>query len=236
MKFGVENKSFKIDIEILFNSLVNKEKFAFSKYADGEFEILVNNNITNCDNWTFDPDVHQKEREELLSSFHFDEEGYYVGISCSCCVGDDDSKWMKDNVGVKPENLTWANLFVNDNYPFFRDNFIKEFSNHDIILVANEDADLSRVPFKVEEHIKISNTAFIDNFDLVEFLPKKDYKDKLFLFCAGPLANMLTAKMWKENKNNTNLNIGSIINKELTGQKNRGYLKGNENLTKICVW
>jgi hypothetical protein len=35
MVFGVGNKSFRSDIETLFESLKNKEKFAFSKYADG---------------------------------------------------------------------------------------------------------------------------------------------------------------------------------------------------------
>jgi hypothetical protein len=235
MKFGVENKSFTEDVRILFNALKNKEKFAFSKYADGEFEILRNNKITNCDNWTFDPDVHQEQQEELLSSYHFNEEGYFVGISCPCCVGPHDANWMKDNVGVNPENLTWANIFVNGNFNFFH-NFITEFANHDVILVANANAKVENLPFKVEEHIPIGNTAFIENFDLVESLPKKDYKDKLFLFCAGPLGNMLAAKMWKENKNNTYLDIGSTLNVQLTGQRNRGYLRGANTLTKICTW
>tara|TARA_R110000803_G_scaffold33746_2_gene73853 strand:- start:1946 stop:2653 length:708 start_codon:yes stop_codon:yes gene_type:complete len=235
MKFGVENKSFTDDVEILFNALKSKEKFAFSKYADGEYEILINNKITNCDNWTFNPEIHKKEREELLSSYNFNEEGYFVGISCPCCVGQRDAIWMKNMVGVKVENLTWANIFVNANFNFFH-NFVEEFANHDIILVANKDVKIENLPFKVEEHIPIGNTAFIENFDLVETLPKKDYKNKLFLFCAGPLGNMLAAKMWKENKNNIYLDIGSTLNRELTGLSNRGYLMGSDSINKICKW
>lgn len=236
MKFGTENKSFTEDIRVIFNSLKNKEKFSFSKYADGEYEILRNNKITNCDNWTFEPEKHKEIRDELLSSYHFNEDGYYVGVSCPCCVGQNNANWMKENVGVKPENLTWANIFVNGNYSFFVENFIPEFSNHDIIIVANQNSKTQNLPFKVEEHIPITNLAFVDNFDLVKSLPEKPYEDKLFLFCAGPLGNMLAAKMWEKNKNNTYLDIGSTLNFQLTGQKNRGYLRGTETLKKTCIW
>ena len=44
--------SFRSDIEFLFERLKNKEKFSFSKYADGEFAILANQKITNVDNKT----------------------------------------------------------------------------------------------------------------------------------------------------------------------------------------
>ena len=36
---------------------------------------------------------------------------------------------------------------------------IPEFSKHEIILIANENANINNLPFKVEEHIKITNTA-----------------------------------------------------------------------------
>lgn len=233
MTFNKE-KSFTEDIKTIFNALKNKEKFSFSKYADGEFEILVNNKITNCDNWTFDPKIHVECQKELLSSYQFDEDGYYVGISCPCCVNSKSVTWMRQEVGVDESKVTWANIFVNANYKFFLDNFIPEFSNHDIVLVANKDANISSLPFKVEEHIKIGNSAFIENFNLVNDLPKKNYKGKVFLFCAGPLGNMLAARMWKNNKDNTYLDIGSTLNYYLLGVKNRSYLQGNNN--KICIW
>lgn len=235
MEFNIENKNFNGDLKIIFDALVKKEKFSFSKYADGEFAILINKNITNCDNWTFNPITDKKYRDELLHSFKYNQDGYYVGISCPCCVGINDANWMKDNVGVRPENLTWANIFVNGNYNYFKDKFIPEFNNHDIIIVANENANISNLPFKIEEHIKITGTAWKDNFDLLETLPKKNYKDKLFLFCAGPLGNMLAARMWENNKNNTYMDIGSTLNGYLVGA-NRGYLRGANTLNKICTW
>ena len=233
--FTQTDKTFKGDFDSLFKMLQSGEKFAFSKYADGEFEILRNRKITNCDNWTFNPEKHKAQYDELLSSFKFKEEGYYVGISCPCCVKQRDVNWMRENVGVNKDCLTWANIFVNSNYDHFKNTFLKEFANHDVILVANRRADVSKLPFKVEEHIKITGVGFVDNFDLVESLPKKEYKDKLFLFCAGPLGNMLAAKMWEHNKNNIYLDIGSTLNPMLMGRKNRGYLNGR-NTKKVCRW
>lgn len=228
-------RDFKGNFFSLLEKLKNKEKFSFSKYADGEYAILINKKITNCDNWTFDPQKHQKHRDELLKSFKFNEDGYYVGISCPCCVPKQDVDWMRKNVGVENNNLTWANIFVNSNYKLFKEHFITEFKNHDIVIVANENADVNKLPFKVQEYIKISGTAWLDNFNLLEELPKKEYKNKLFLFCAGPLGNMLSAKMWEKNKNNIYMDIGSTLNPWLVGN-NRGYLNGGASLKKICIW
>jgi len=228
-------KTFQTDLAKIFDLLKSKTPFSFSKYADGEYAILVNQKITNCDNWTFNPETDSKYRDELLDSFQFNEDGYYVGISCPCCVPKEHVEWMRKTVKVDENHLTWANLFVNGNYPKFREEFIPEFSNHDIILVANRNANITNLPFKVEEFIPIGGVAWKDNFDLVESLPRKDYSGKLFLFCAGPLGNMLAAKMWKHNKNNIYMDIGSTLNPWLVGY-NRGYLRGSSTINKICVW
>ena len=228
-------KTFQEDLFILFDLLKNKIPFSFSKYADGEYSMLINRKITNCDYWTFNPAIDGVYQRELLDSFQFNEDGYYVGISCPCCVPMADVQWMRDNVRVDKNHLTWANIFVNGNYNNFKANFIPEFKNHKVILVANEYATWRNLPFEIEDFIPIGKTAWKDNFNLVEELPKKQYSDKLFLFCAGPLGNMLAAKMWKVNKNNIYLDIGSTLNPWLVGI-NRGYLAGSSTLNKICIW
>jgi hypothetical protein len=224
--------SFRGDIEFIFNKLKRKDKFSFSKYADGEFSILANTRLTNIDNWTFIPDIHTKQREELIESFKFKDKDYYVGISCKCCQPEQHVEWMRKESGQ--DILTWANLFVNSNYSYFQEDFIPEFSNHDVVLFARENARISNLPFQVE-HIPITSQAFIDNFNLVQEFFIEGYKDKLFLFCAGPLGNMLAAKFWQKNKTNTYLDIGSTLNPYLT-EPNRGYLKGEKTKLKTCIW
>jgi hypothetical protein len=70
---------------------------------------------------------------------------------------------------------------------------------------------------------------------MVENFPIEDYRDRLFLFCAGPLGNMLAAKFWEKNKNNTYLDIGSTLNGYLT-EINRSYLQGGNTSQKTCIW
>ena len=59
-------KNFKSDIELLFDKVLKRKKFAFSKYADGEYKILINQPITNCDGWSFKPNNNDKEFKLLL--------------------------------------------------------------------------------------------------------------------------------------------------------------------------
>ena len=54
---------------------------------------------------------------------------------------------MREQSGQK--TLTWANVFVNSNYPYFKENFIPEFKNHDVVLVAREDARFEDLPFEM---------------------------------------------------------------------------------------
>jgi hypothetical protein len=228
-------KSFQEDLQIFFELLKSKTPFSFSKYADGEYAILINRNITNCDNWTYNSLTDEVYRQELLNSFRFAEDGYYVGISCPCCVPMEDVQWMRNNVRVDKNHLTWANIFVNGNYRNFVANFIPEFRNHKVILVASEYSTWRNLPFEIEEFIPIGRTAWKENFNLIEKLSDLPYQDKLFLFCAGPLGNMLAAKLWKTNKNNIYMDIGSTLNPWLVGV-NRGYLAGSPTLNKICIW
>jgi len=230
-----EVKTFKDDFFKIFNLLKAKEKFSFSKYADGEYAILRNKRITNCDGWTFDPIRDVKYYNSLLDSFRFNDPGYHVGISCPCCVPAAHVEWMRGNVGVGEGNLTWANLFVNGNYSLFKEHFIPEFNNHDIILVSSIRGNPANLPFKIKEHYGIFKTAWKENYDLINILLREEYKDKLFLLCAGPLGNMLAHRLWSENKNNTYIDIGSTLNPWLVG-KNRGYLKGKSTINKECIW
>ena len=229
--------NFNTDIKFLFNKLKNKEHFAFSKYADGEYKVLRNEYITNCDNWTFDPKIHQLEYKYLLDSYHYNHPDYYVGISCPCCQPLSHIEWMRNNVGS--QNITWANLFVNGNYDYFTNHLIPEFNKWEgeVILIANEQGLDKNLPFKVDNYLPIQIGSWFNPVleHIIELLKDKAQKqdNQLFLFSAGPLGNILAHQLHKVNKNNTYLDIGSTINPWIVGN-NRGYLNSNQN--KICIW
>jgi hypothetical protein len=229
--------NFNSDIEFIFSRLRSKKHFAFSKYADGEYKVLRNELITNCDNWTFNPNSHQIEYQYLLDSYHYNHPDYYVGISCPCCQPKSHIQWMRDNIGSK--NITWANLFVNDNYEYFKTHFFPEFNNWggEVTLVANEQGENKKLPFKVNNYLPIQIGSWFNPVleHIINLLKEKATQsdNQLFLFSGGPLGNILAHQLHLVNKNNTYLDIGSTINPWVVGN-NRGYLNNNQN--KICIW
>jgi len=231
------NKTFSNDIINIFNKVKNRDNFAFSKYADGEYKILINENITNCDGWVFKKEENGKEQKLLLESFKYSDKDYYVGISCPCCQPKSHIEWMRKNVGSS--NVTWANLFVNDNYDFFIKNFIPEFNSWEgrVVLFANEEGLEKKLPFKVDVYVPLKLNSWkyplLDEIITKSFELVDESKNQLFLFSSGPLGNMLTYLLHSYNKNNTYIDIGSTINPWVVGN-NRGYLKGNSK--KVCIW
>lgn len=229
--------SFSDDIKFILQRLKERRHFSFSKYADGEYKVLRNEPITNCDNWMFNPNTHQTEYQYLLSSYQYNHPDYFVGISCPCCQPHSHIQWMRENVRTK--NVTWANLFVNSNYEFFKNEFFNEFNrwNGDVILVANKNGMGNVLPFKVGTYYPIEIGSWLNphmQIILDVMLDKaKQTNNQLFLFSAGPLGNILAHRLHMINPNNTYLDIGSTINPWVIGN-NRGYLCGNGG--KVCIW
>lgn len=230
-------KSFRDDIEFILNKLKNRESFSFSKFADGEYKVLRNERITNCDRWTFNPTIHKQEHQYLLDSYQYKHEDYYVGLSCPCCQPIDHINWMRNN--VRTQNVTWANIFVNGNYEFFKQNFFTEFDkwNGNVTIVANEAGLNKKLPFQINHYLPIQIGAwFRPQLDHILTILREQAvtsNGQLFLFSAGPLGNILAHQLHLVNKNNTYLDIGSTINPWITGN-NRGYLQNNTN--KVCIW
>ena len=233
----MKNKTFEESIVFLLEKIKNRDKFAFSKYADGEYKILINENIKNCDGWVFDKNINNIEHSLLLESFKYSHDDYYVGISCPCCQPKEHVQWMRDNVGTN--NVTWANIFVNFNYPFFLENFIPEFDRWEgkVILFANKLGQNKELPFKVDKYVPLELESWKEpNLSNLIELSKKisdEESNQLFLFSAGPLGNILSYKLHSYNKNNTYFDIGSTINPWTVGN-NRGYLNGFNK--KKCIW
>lgn len=231
------NSTFRSDLEFLLQKVINRDKFAFSKYADGEYKILVNENVVNCDGWVFDKVQHNIEYEFLLNSFTYSHPDYFVGISCPCCQPQKHVKWMRENVGTK--NVTWANIFVNSNYNFFIENFIPEFNNWQgkVILFANEKGKDKKLPFKVDNYYPLHLNSWKEPYlsEIIETSKKiaDEEEDQLFLFSAGPLGNILSHQLHSHNKTNTYIDIGSTINPWTVGN-NRSYLSGYNK--KVCKW
>ena len=227
-------KLFKNELEKLFLRLQSGKKFAFSKYADGEWAAMQGRHVNNGE-FNFDSSYFTQV-SALKKSFVFKDDDYYVGISCPCCQGNDHQK-MKEASGQDDDHLTFANIFVNANYPLYKDIFINEFKKNDIHLIANKKSKIENLPFKLENFYPIEYDAWSHNINIIDEILNQDLKNKLFLFCAGPFGNILAHQLWENNKKNVYLDIGSTLNPWLMSEGFiRGYLRGADTSQKICVW
>jgi hypothetical protein len=229
-------KNFNEEIKILFERLKNKDKFSFSKFADGEWMMMRNVPVNNGEfNYTNEDDFF---RNKLIESFKFKDEKYFVGVSCPCCRGHE-HKEMITFSEQDENNLTYANIFVNGNYEFYKNNFIEEYKNWDVHLVANKNSKVENLPFKVEKFYPVENTAWKHNYGLIEEIKEANHENKLFLFACGPFGNMLAHQLWEDNKNNTYLDIGSTLNPWLQSEGfKRDYYASNTSIytNRNCVW
>lgn len=231
-------KIFSEEIEIIFKRLKSEKPFAFSKYADGEW-MAINGVTANPGNheWSINSFEYADSIKLLIESFKYQDDGYYVGISCPCCQGKSFYD-MKEFSGQKEEHLTFANVFVNYNYDFFVDNFIPYFSKqNNIYLVANKVTNLDDLPFKVEKFYPIDYNAWVVNKDLITEI-KNDIADlsgKLFLFSGGPFGNILAHQLWDFNKNNQYLDVGSTLDPWTKSNRITGKYYSNKDRG-VCVW
>ena len=228
-------KDFRTEIETLYTRLQNKDHFSFSKFADGEWMAMRGMNMNNNE---FSSNVTSSNSKQLLiDSFKYVDENYIVGVSCKCCVGNKDHTDMVTFSGQPETNLTFANIFVNSNYQYFKDNFISEFKNYNINLIANENSTIDKLPFGVKRFYPIKKNAWVENLSLISELKTLNTENELYLFCAGPFGNILAHQLWENNKNNTYMDIGSTLNPWLNTEGfRRSYLHGGSDLNKKCIW
>jgi hypothetical protein len=227
-------KDYHKEIEFFYNKLLNNEKFALGKFADGEWGAIQGASFFPANGeWQANGEnpLFELVRQELIESIKYKHPNYYVAI-CPC---------YKDAIefsGQQESQITYANIFVNSNYKFYKDNYIPLYQERDIHLVTHYNTNLDNLPFKVEKFYPIDYNAWIVNRDLPDQILQEDLSDKLFLFAAGSFANILAHKLWEKNKKNTYLDVGSTLNIWTRIERlQRDYYMGNaelENLVCPC--
>jgi len=234
-------KYFNKDIRVFRKKLKDKEVFTFSKFADGEWLVLEGKRIDNKEFRFVNSLENIEARESLENAIRFQHPNYYVGVSCPCCQGNAFES-MVDFSGQPLEKLTWANLWVNSNYKYYKSYVVPLFKQYKTVLVANKDSNIENLPkgLKPEIFCPIEKNAWIDSKECIETL--KDAIDKhkmkgwLFLFCAGPFGNILAHQLTEYCDKNTYLDIGSTLNPFLgTEGFRRSYFRNHKEL-KPCVW
>ena len=256
-------KNFRGDFVKLKTKLENRENFAFSRFSDGEMYILQNTELVLGDNTIqigdkkqsgpyqpadfkhFDPKEHAFYQQKLVESLQHKQPNYYKGISCSCCVGKENFDWQVDLAGGDDESLTWANLWVNGNYPLFITHILPILYSKDCVFVGHHDANLDRLPFFVKD-FRVGYNAMINDYgkieEIAQWIRENNIENHVFLFSASTFTNLAIFELFRDFPNNTYIDIGTCLTPMMDMPTHRGYLqafwsyRGGPDIQKICVW
>lgn len=244
-------KDFHKDFDELVRMLKEGENFAFSRFSDGELFILQNKTVvlaekhyitgdvsgpniyTKEEQKEFYPEQHSFYREKLIKSFMHNQKNYFKGI-CTATdghVGRNNFDWMIDFHGGDHDNLTFANLLINANYSRFVEEVVPLLNSRKVLYIVNENANVMKLPFDVEKSFIIGSNCMVNDYNIVEevmeYIEAKDVNNAIVLCSAASLSNFVIHECFKNNQNNTFLDIGSCLNPllDLEGWKyTRGYL------------
>ena len=224
-------------------SLINtKNSFVFVRYGDGEsmlidgIDVPKNTQAYDVDGWYSVGKT--KLGDDIKVSLSHTEDSWYYGIPCECCNLECKEKLLK-NLNVTKDQITYANLWVNSNYKFFKD-WVNNL-NEEIVLITNKKGLGNDYPFKVLKHIPIPD-------DCVNFYEKEkekfiqeiinevsDTKNKIFLVSAGPLSEVIIHFLYLNEPNNKYIDVGSALDEFVHKKITRPYMiYGNDYNLKIC--
>lgn len=241
-------KHFNKELDQFNTKLENNENFALVRFGDGEMIVINGEAIDLSEKCNgehkYTPNDEKDElcRNVLAESLVHQSNNYYVGLPCRCCVGDDHCDQLRTQSEQIESNLTWANIFVNSNYPLFLENTLAILAKKSVNMICHDKADLTTLPFEINNDFRVGANAWVENYEsmleeLLVYFENKTPENEVFLFCAGVLSNMLIYQLNKRFPNNTYLDCGSVFDDMMGLGQTRKYLKGSKKrLNKVCVW
>lgn len=270
-------KDFTQELFKFVDKLKNQEPFGFSRFSDGELRILQNKELIlnnngikigtheNTHGWTrpvydqkhFDPTNHAWVRKKLIDCLSYKQKNYYKGICCKCCLSGQHGLSVEQEFqqqldlaqsGINDESLTWANLFLNSNYPQYLEHVLPYFFNYDVYLVVNEHAKLDKVPFPIVKDFRVGNNCMVNDINLIDELKEEiktnNIKNSLFLISAATLTNFIVRDLFEFEKSNTYIDIGTTLQPYFQLPSDRRYIQGywhgdpngRQDLMKKCIW
>jgi len=228
-------------LDSILQKIRTETPFGLIRPSDGEYKILQNETLTNCDSWTFEKGGHL--REQLLEAVSTEDPNLYVGIPCNTCnkpwnctdkIYNDFLKKFK----VSEKQKTFANILGNSNWRKFSD-FMKSYEKRFYLISSG--ITPSDLPIKERYRIGefLVNTwdkdAKSETERLLNFI--LDKKNQLICFSAGPLSKIWIPMCMKINPQNMYLDIGASLDIFTKGITNRSYTDPDHPFAKeICCF
>lgn len=245
---GVTSKSFAGDLAIFNQKLRSGENFSLVRFGDGEMRVINGDSINlsqKCNGehqYVPNNERDEKHRQILADTLTYDNEQYYVGLPCRCCVGDENCDELRQQSQQQDNRLTWANLFVNANYSLFLKLTIPIIQSRKVNIICHEKAQIEDLLFEVSQVFRIGANAWVNDYEstlkeILAYCEVGKIKQEVFIFCAGVLSNMLIYQLTRMHPDNTYIDLGSVFDVTMGLGQTRQYLKGSKKrVKKVCVW
>lgn len=248
-------KNFKAEIVRFKLKIENNEPFAVVRFGDHETKIFQNRGFDktrrtthNGKNKRFSGSVfrpgmerYAELREELLASVGHVHQSYYVGLMTSCCDPSSPQRAVAPFVKCPHENKTFATVWINANYPYWKDQILPLFAKRDVVLVCHDKAKTSNLPFATKRVFRVEKNAWHENHDIIDQMSSmidSGAHDTIFLFAAGTLSKLAVHQLFVKHResNNTYLDVGSALDEFFFNEPTRRFLTGGKRLAHHCRW
>lgn len=233
----MEKKYLNDEFNFFWEKIEKGDNFALLRHGDGERAIMQGRSVTAQEGWK-SPEYITKLGRDCLEALQVDDENYWIGISCPCC---DRSAYYWYMTRTKGKNITFANIWVNNNYKDFYTKFSK--LERDAVIIANHTA----------ENKKIGNLNILKFYsvgdDCIDFWEKsgeqlvdtmmQEYgsrNDILYVISAGPMSGPIIKRLYDNNPNNCYIDFGSSIDEFIHEKKTRPYMDENTVYAKQKCW
>lgn len=225
------------ELEEFWKKIENNENFALLRYGDGERAIMCGKHVKAQEGWE-SPSYLSKLGEALLETLAIDTDNFYYGISCPCC---DRKAYYWYITRIKSKNITFANLWVNGNYPKFYDLFKK--LKRDAVLIANYRAQNCRIGnLNIVKRYEVGDDCISfweeKGFELIENIKNEfgNRKNLLYVVAAGPMSEPIITELYKNNPDNCYIDFGSSIDTFIHGKLTRPYMKEKSKYAHLNCW
>lgn len=214
-------------LEYFFSKILQREPFSLIRYGDGEFFIVTGKTYKSTieDDWQH-TNTKSILKDHLKETFQMQNSNNYYGIHAPCDVMLYHEYYL-NQIPAK-DNLTFATLFCNSNFPRFRE-FVEQ-NSFDVVVIA------SALP----PEGKIGGLNIIDSYLIDEKLAARwdaeypthlqnvaslaaRHKRRVFFVAAGPVGKIFIHRMYQVNPFNLYCDIGSALDPFTKGGPSRAY-------------
>lgn len=227
-------------LEYVFDRILKRNHFALIRYGDGEYFITNDKNYKSCweDNWSYTSGGILSQH--LKDTYNLPHPNVFYGAHSPKCSVELYYRDCFDRIPIK-ENITFACIFVNNNFKRFK------------TFVENNDFNVILISSQINSNRKIGNLKVIDNYIISPNLVTnwdneydihlqniinmaKKHNNEIFFIASGPLGKIFVHQMYKVNNNNTYIDIGSPLDLFNKNVYSRAYFYDKNDGTHKCYF